>query len=107
MGVPPNTMLVSGAVWEACAVGCTVLLVPEEGKVSFDEVADILGCAPTFLEKLVKDGEIPPAAWDERHPRRSTFLGKDILAYREKRKAQAAYALPELPEDLRDVGVYR
>lgn len=90
--LPPSAFRVLRQVVEAMHQGLAVTVVPQSALLSTQEAADLLGVSRPTVIKWLEDGAIP----FERTGNRRRVLLHDVLAYRERRRAEQYAALEAL-----------
>ena len=89
-------------VFAAMRAGRAVHVAPLRQQLTTQEAADLLGISRPTLIKLLDAGEIPYET-PSRHRR---IMLADLLAYKERRRAEQDAALDELTSLTEDMGLY-
>jgi excisionase family DNA binding protein len=87
---------------EYLASGEPVLLIPASAELTTGEAAEILGFSRQYLVRLIEEGRIP----HRREGAHRRLLLRDVIRYREKRRAEQTAALRTMIKLSEDVGAY-
>jgi excisionase family DNA binding protein len=82
--------------------GKTILLTPQNNRLTTQAAADFLGFSRPHLVKLLESGDLP----FERVGQHRRVLMKDLLTYQKKRDAERKGALNALAREEYDSGYY-
>lgn len=96
--MPMEVYRVLRKVVEALQQGLAVTIVPSTQTLTTQQAADLLGISRPTLVKLLEDGRIP----FERGNKHRRVALRDILAYREQRRAEQYAALEATAIDADD-----
>ena len=94
--LPPEAYRILRQVIEAMRRGLAVTVVPQAQTLTTQQAADLLGISRPTVVKLLDDGEIP----FERTGTHRRVLLRDLLAYRDRRRAEQYAALEAMSVDL-------
>jgi excisionase family DNA binding protein len=100
VAIPAEVYRILRQVVEALREGLAVTVVPQNTTLTTQQSADLLGISRPSLIKLLDEGEIP---YDRIGTHRRIRL-RDVLAYREHRRALQYAALDETAVNLDDEG---
>lgn len=86
----------------ALAAGSAVTVAPVSPRLSTAQAAQVLGVSRPTLVKMLESGKIP---FDRISAHRTVLLA-DVLAFRDRRRAEQRQALAELTEQAQAYGLY-
>lgn len=98
--LPAEVYRVLWQVVEALREGLAVTVVPQAQVVTTQQAADLLGVSRPTLVKLLEEGQVP----FERVGTHRRVRLRDLLAFRERRRAQQYAALEATAVSLEDEG---
>lgn len=78
-----------------------IILEPLEEVLQMEEAARLLNVSQSYLNKLLKSGEIP----SQKRDKCQIILRKDILAYKEARRVESEKILAELAAQAQELGL--
>lgn len=81
------------------AAGDAVSVVPVDAELTTQQAADILNVSRPWLVKLLDDGGLPGRG-------AGRVSQRDLLAYRDERRAEQRAVLDELTREAQDMGLY-
>ncbi|MET9064282.1 excisionase family DNA-binding protein [Streptosporangium sandarakinum] len=104
--LPPQVYEALLKVTEALSKGLAVTVAPQHTTMSTYEAAELLGISRPTLVKLLESGAIPYQRATDRPGAHRRVRLQDVLAFKERRRAEQRRILNELTADSVDADMY-
>ncbi|HAU0153750.1 TPA: helix-turn-helix domain-containing protein [Legionella pneumophila] len=90
--LPSSAVKLVVTILNEIAEGNSLTLIPQHAHLTTQEAADMLNVSRPYFVKLLQEGKIP----FEKIGNRRRVLARDVMAFKDKARAESEHALQEL-----------